>query len=217
MHAENNLPISWCPPDEYDPATLQCGACRRPCDGVPMATPTPGELRWYRACGPPVVAFPGDACPPSVTRCTTERLDDACSEPGAMCCEADSRCTSDICNQGLICSSELPRGCPISRARYKHDIQYLGRSRLEQLHRELLAIKLANFRYNGEASSAQPHLGFIIDDVEPSQCVDSVRDRVDLYGYLSMAVGAIQVQARQLEALQREIDALRHELEQTRR
>lgn len=205
--------ISWCPAGKPD-SLSECPACTDPCEG--LSTPTPGELRWHRACGPPVVAYPGNPCPFDVTRCTTQRLDDPCTEPSALCCEADSRCTFDMCNDGLICSTEAPRACPISRRRYKHDIEYLGQSGLEQLHHELLAIKLANFRYNSESSATQPHLGFIIEDVEPSQCVDSARDRVDLYGYLSMAVGAIQVQARQIEALRKEIDALRDELDQAR-
>jgi hypothetical protein len=55
-------------------------------------------------------------------------------------------------------------------------------------------------------------LGFIIDDVEPSVAIDPGRDMVDLYGYTSMAVAALQAQARDIEALKKEVARLRHEL-----
>jgi hypothetical protein len=42
--------------------------------------------------------------------------------------------------------------------------------------------------------------------------VDAERDRVDLYAYTSMTVAALQVQAEQIDALQREVAALRQEL-----
>jgi hypothetical protein len=172
-----------------------------------------GELQWFTACGPPVVHVDGEPCPESVKRCTSEQLGEPCSERGATCCETDSDCTGDICNAGLLCNTEPPWTCPISRRRYKQDIEYLGPTALAQLHDALLAIKLATFRYKREAAAAAPHLGFIIEDVEPSSSVDSAHDMVDLYGYLSMAVGAIQVQAKQIDALQQEVRDLRHELQ----
>ena len=178
--------------------------------------PDPGEagdLQWVTACGPPVVRVDGEPCPDSVKRCTSEQLGEPCSERWATCCEADSDCTGDICNAGLLCNTEPPWTCPISRRRYKQDIEYLGPVALAQLHDALLAIKLATFRYKREAPAAAPHLGFIIEDIEPSPSVDSAHDMVDLYGYLSMAVGAIQVQAKQIEALQQEIRGLRQELQ----
>ncbi len=151
-----------------------------------------------------------------MTRCTTERLGEPCSERWDTCCEAASDCTANICNDGLVCDTEPPRACPISRRRYKRDIEYVGQAALTQLHDELLAIKLANFRYRNEAPAAPAHLGFIIEDVEPSPSVDSAHDMVDLYGYLSMAVGAIQVQAKHIEALHKEVQSLRQELKQVR-
>ena len=45
---------------------------------------------------------------------------------------------------------------------------------------------------------------------------DPARDMVDLYGYTSMAVAALQTQAREIEALEREVRALRRELEKER-
>lgn len=180
--------------------------------------PDPGEegdLQWVAACGPPVVRVDGEPCPESVKRCTSEQLGEPCSERWATCCEAESDCTGDICNAGLLCNTEPPWTCPISRRRYKQDIEYLGPTALAQLHDALLAVRLATFRYKREAPAAAPHLGFIIEDVEPSPSVDSAHDMVDLYGYLSMAVGAIQVQAKQIESLQHEVRDLRRELQRT--
>ena len=123
-------------------------------------------------------------------------------------------CASPHCrNAGLLCNTEPPWTCPISRRRYKQDIEYLGPTALVQLHDALLAMKLATFRYKREAAATAPHLGFIIEDVEPSPSIDSAHDMVDLYGFLSMAVGAIQVQAKQIEALQQEVQGLRQELQ----
>src|SRR5690348_2852262 len=55
------------------------------------------------------------------------------------------------------------------------------------------------------------NVGFIIDDVEPSPAADSAHDRVDLYGYTTMVVAALKAQARQLEALKREVEQLRRD------
>lgn len=49
----------------------------------------------------------------------------------------------------------------------------------------------------------------MIDDNEDSAAADAKRDVVDLYGYTSMAVATIQVQARQIEALEREVAAMK--------
>lgn len=43
-----------------------------------------------------------------------------------------------------------------------------------------------------------------------------VPDMVDLYGYTSMAVAALQLQARQIEALKKELESLRRQIEETR-
>jgi hypothetical protein len=73
--------------------------------------------------------------------------------------------------------------------------------------------RLATYRYRDAGPADRAHLGFIIEDVEPSAAVDAERDQVDLYGYASMAVAALQVQARQIESLQAELFALRRELD----
>jgi hypothetical protein len=50
------------------------------------------------------------------------------------------------------------------------------------------------------------------EDVEPSPSVDSPNDRVDLYGYTSMAIAALQEQRRQIEGLKAEVRELRTQL-----
>jgi hypothetical protein len=114
------------------------------------------------------------------------------------------------CNALLECASSDPKmrtgGCPISRARYKQDIHYLAASDLARYREELLAIKLATWRYKHDPSKQR--LGFIIDDNERSAAVDGPRDIVDLYGYTSMLLAATQAQQRRIDALERQVKAL---------
>jgi hypothetical protein len=53
-------------------------------------------------------------------------------------------------------------------------------------------------------------LGFIIDDVAPSAAVMASGERVDMYGYQTMAVAALQVQAREIAELKRQVAELDH-------
>ncbi len=96
--------------------------------------------------------------------------------------------------------------CPISRARFKEDIAYLSEGELRAYHERIVSMPLASYHYR-DARDLGPQLGFIIEDIEPSQAVSG--DRVNLYGYLSMAVAAIKVQQAQIESLQREVKQLR--------
>ena len=70
-------------------------------------------------------------------------------------------------------------------------------------------MRLATWKYKHDPSKQR--LGFIIDDDEQSAAVDQLRDMVDLYGYTSMAVATLQLQAREIEALRREVAELRAE------
>jgi hypothetical protein len=99
--------------------------------------------------------------------------------------------------------------CPISRRTAKEKIKYLREADVQRLRDELMKFRLATYEYSGQASPER-HLGFIIDDVEPSAAVDPGRDMVDLYGYLSMAVAALQAQSREIEVLKKEIAMLQH-------
>jgi hypothetical protein len=112
-----------------------------------------------------------------------------------------------------ICSATNPAAgpCPISSRRFKSDIEYLDTPALQKVHDEVLQTKLATFHYKKPYGDPDPrHLGFIIEDQLHSPSVDQVRNGVDLYNYVSMVVGSLQVQ-------EQEIRELRHELEETRK
>ena len=167
-----------------------------------------GDLKWYLTCGDPVC---GTHMPQAgVDVCTTEM-------EGAPCAAAAAKCDPvNDCNALLLCTgsdpTQQPGGCPISRARFKHDIRYLPEADLERIHGDVLQTRIASWRYNHEDPSAREHLGFIIDDNPTSPSVAESGNHVDVYGYASMAVAAIQVQDRQIRALEQEMKALREEL-----
>ncbi len=189
-------------------ALLSCGG------GVTKDVPPQiTNLTWYSTCGDPVCGvyrgpFPG------VALCTAQKQGDACTTANAEC---DPK--SD-CNARLVCSDRDPKlqvgGCPISRALYKQDIRYLSDAQKVQISEEIQRLKLATYRYKDVGPSGSQRLGFLIDDVERSagstlatSAVNAERDQVDLYGYISMAVAALQVQARQIDELQAEVRRLR--------
>ena len=60
------------------------------------------------------------------------------------------------------------------------------------------------------------HQPGIPDEVEPSLSVDAPDDMVDLYGYTTMTVAALQAQARELAALRREVAGLKRDLARRR-
>lgn len=72
-------------------------------------------------------------------------------------------------------------------------------------------MKLATWTYKTDPTHER--FGFIIDDNEKSVAVDASRDMVDLYGYTSLAVATVQLQARELAALRKEVQALRRAVE----
>jgi hypothetical protein len=116
-----------------------------------------------------------------------------------------------------VCAASDPThggACPISRRDAKEDIHYLRAEDVRRLHDQLMRFRLATFRYREAA--ARQHLGFLIDDVEPSPSVDPGRDMVDLYGYTSMVVAALQTQGQEIEALRREVASLRRALQEAR-
>ncbi|MFL5432250.1 MAG: hypothetical protein ACJ79M_21750 [Myxococcales bacterium] len=167
-----------------------------------------GALLWYVTCGDPV-CMAGGHRDHGLPRCTGESPGKQCATPGAKCDPGND------CNEDLVCSTTDPRqqsgGCPISRASYKKDIHYLSSSELQTYSDQLLALPLATYRYRN--ADSRQHLGFLIDGHESLVCVEPERDRVDLYSYASMAVAALQVQARQIDDLTKEVAALRAELE----
>jgi hypothetical protein len=167
-----------------------------------------GSLHWYTSCGHPVCgATPDPHDDPSIPNCSSERV-------GASCDDENQRCDGVTdCGATLICAKSDPTmgpsGCPRSRARFKEAIDYLGQQQLRRYHDQLLELPLASYRYK-DAPSAGPQLGFVIEDIEPSVAVSG--DHVNMYGYLSMAVAAIQVQQGQIAELQRELERLQARL-----
>ena len=189
---------------------LSCGGGNA---SMAEATPQAAALNWYSTCGDPVCSgyagpFAGEPL------CTTQKAGDGCPTAGAQCDPQNQ------CNARLVCAAKDPKlqvgGCPVSRAQYKRDIRYLSDAQKAQIHAEVQRLRLATYRYRGAGPEAPQRLGFLIDDVERSasstlgrSAVDAERDQVDLYGYTSMVVAALQVQAAQIEALQAEVKALR--------
>jgi hypothetical protein len=177
------------------------------CGGDTMPT---GTLQIYETCGDPVCR--GYTAPVGVALCSTQKVGDVCTTAGQTC---DPK---SMCNQLYICSTTDPKrapgGCPISRRKYKTEIKYLDAADVSRYADELSRVKLATYRYKGGGPT---HLGFILEDQEPSVSVDSARDMVDLYGYTSLTVAAVQAQEKKLAALQAELSALRTELAQALR
>jgi hypothetical protein len=165
-----------------------------------------GNLKYYFTCGDPVCrGYTGGSGAPL---CTTQTAGAACTVDGQTCDPQNQ------CNALVVCASSDPTmrvgGCPISRRRFKDDVHYLAPEELARYRDELLAMKLATWRYKHDP--ARQRLGFMIDDDEGSVAVDAERDVVDLYGYASLAVATIQLQARQIAALEREVAAMKEAL-----
>lgn len=193
-----------------------------PSDSAPKesADSEPGAA-WYLTCGDP--ACSGYSGPTDgVDLCDDEVAGADCTAEGATCDPVDD------CNALLICATEDPRqqegGCPISRATHKRDVRYLDDADRARLAREVMAMPLATWSYRWEPPGTPAHLGFVIDDNEGSHAVAADGNHVDLYGYTSLALLAVQEQAARLaeqeERLRRqeaEISQLRGELARLRR
>jgi hypothetical protein len=182
------------------------------CDPV---APPPVETHWYETCGTPVcMGYQGPT--DGVPACNPDEIaGEACSDEGYSC---DFQ--SD-CGALLVCASEDPKTadgttCPRSRARFKTDIAYLDASTRDAAARAALDTKLATWRYTWEDASSRPHLGFLIDDQEGSAAVARDGEHVDLYGYTSLAIAALQAQDARIAALEAELAAMRAELREQR-
>ena len=164
---------------------------------------------WWNTCGAPACNVDAGVPDSGLPSCSPQLAGMACPNAGEEC---DPRTG---CNVYLLCSTTDPRagGCPISRARFKRDIRFLSDGELRGYSRELLELPLATFRYR--AGGDRSHLGFVIDGHESLACVEG--DHVDLYGYTSMAVAALKVQAGEIAGLRKELAALRKELAKRRR
>jgi hypothetical protein len=174
-----------------------CGQCDNPCGNQ--------EVCQSGSCAT------GEDCSDAGT-CT----DGECCQPMGICCPTGTGCVSSVpdfmgcCPVGDVCTCS-GQDCPISRRQYKQNVEYLSEPQLTALRDELLRMRLATYRYRS-AADPHTHLGFILEDVEPSVAADSSRGRVDLYSYASMAVATVQLQAKELETLRRDVAALRKEV-----
>ena len=184
---------------------ILAGAAGPGCESGKAGPDAAGPLLWYPTCGDPVCD--GHRPHPGVPACTTQVQGQACDTAGLECDPGND------CNSLLLCADKDPRtgpgGCPISRRAAKQDVRYLGPEEVDRLSTSLLSVRLATWRWLGTGADSTRHLGFLIDDQPESPAVDSRRDTVDLYGYISMAVAAIQAQDARIRALDASIDALR--------
>lgn len=193
--------------------TGKCLSTPNGCRWEVIECPPNAGLKWFTTCGDPVCRMP-DPDDPNVPNCTTEAVGAVCSTPGVTC-----EVPGDSCGANLICAAEDPKSgsCPISLASEKYGIEYVPPADLQRLHDDLLGMRMAHWHYRTESSQTREHLGFIIDDQPNSPAVAANGQQVDLYGYTSMAVAAVQVQARQIEALEREVRALATKVDACRR
>lgn len=147
--------------------------------------------------------------------------DGECCQALGVCCPSGTECVASVpdfmgcCPVGDVCTC-TGSNCPVSRREYKQDVEYLGPTELAELRDELLRVRLATYRYRSQADP-RTHLGFLLEDVEPSVVADSARGRVDSHSYASMAVATVQLQAKELDALRTEVQALRREVAAVRK
>jgi len=180
-----------------------------------------GPLSWMVTCGDPVCRLDtSDAGVDSgLASCSGDQ------KAGSACTTAGSTCDPGLgCGQKLTCADHrLDVMCPKSNRALKQDIRYLSHDDLQRLSDEVAKVRLTTYTYRDPSLGTDEHLGFIIEDNPKSPAVYPNQQHVDLYGYASMAVAALQVQKEQLRAqeqqmaeLHREVTTLRDELLATR-
>jgi len=176
-----------------------CGGCGTFCGGACMDSQCieASECKADGTCDAPLqcgsVAGMGRCCPPGTEFIVSPADFFGCCPDGDIC----------GCRQGM---------CPISRREVKQEIRYLDPGEVARLGEELLATRLATYRYRG-ATGERRQLGFIIDDGAPAHGIAEDRAHVDLYGYVSLAVATLQVQAREIDGLRADLEALRAQVE----
>lgn len=171
-----------------------CTTCPNP---YPLCQPVDPAV-W--ACDAP---NPDSACPPGQplrgVACSAEALEcDYGCEPGRR----------RVCTGGLWVEGTAPGGCPMSTRRAKRDIEYLGEAEVDALAAAAMSTRLTTYEYIDPALDGRRRLGFIIEDQPASYAVDPERSQVDLYGFTSMLVAAMQSQQRRIETLEGELRAL---------
>lgn len=141
-----------------------------------------------------------------------------CSDFGGQgrCCPDGTEFTANISSFFGCCPTTdecgcLDGACPISRPEHKVAIREVPADELQRLGEALLATRLYTWRYE-DAPEAEK-LGFLIDADAPPFAVLPDGERVDLYGYVSLAVAAIKQQRAEVESLRARLETLERRLE----
>ncbi len=177
---------------------LSC-ACTNCTDG-PVAG-CGGDLTWH--CAAPNADA---ACPAGIPL-----LGSACTTDGKTCTYACGPGNARTCKSGAWYSAD-GGPCPISTRRAKKNIVYLSQVERQRVADKLARFKLATYEYRDPALAGKRHLGFIIEDV-PGSSPAVARDgnMVDLYGYASMLVAAVQAQGQEIAKLKAELARLKRQ------
>jgi hypothetical protein len=173
---------------------LTC-ACTN-CTNGPVTSCT-GDPTWH--CAAPNADA---ACPAGIPL-----LGSACASDGKTCTYACGTGNARTCKTGAWYTAN-GGACPVSSRRAKKEIVYLGPSERQRLADDLARFKLATYEYRDPALAGKRHLGFIIEDVPGSPAVDRDGNMVDLYGYASMLVAAVQAQGEEIAKLKAELARL---------
>lgn len=212
------LPPAMCPPSREAAAGQRCMPVGAYCsyDGVPCECTNCIRYPVERCEGDPTwhcAAPPADMrCPPGIPNLGTP-----CGMEGQQCVYGCEENMARTCRDGVWVASTAPGGCPISTRRAKRDIRYLSPEEIDALAEQVCATRLATYEYTDPALAGRRRLGFILEDQENSFAVDPEHSQVDLYGYTSMLVAAVQAQSRRIEALERQVARLRQASERTHR
>lgn len=180
-----------------------------PDTGVGSSDAGSGALQWYLTCGGPITRCNPPEPGMTIRLCTTETERDPCAHPDDQCQRRDRTGCAAI----LRCTDHDPRlpGCPRSSRSAKRDIRYLAPDDLARLSRALEDLRLASYVYRDDPQSKE-RLGFIIEDGAPAVALDRDESGVDLYGYASLAVATLQVQAARIARLEADLARLEAEL-----
>lgn len=142
----------------------------------------------------------------------------ACSDMGGQgrCCPLGTAFTANIssffgcCPDTDFCGCK-EGACPISRVEHKHDLALVSDAELARLGEALLATPLYTWRY--DESPGATRFGFLIDESAPDFAVLPDGERVDLYGYTSLAVAALKRQRAELDAMRLRLESFERRLD----